>query len=196
MRAKNLYSALILSFLITVSGHANDENNNKKKPLNIIFFLADDMRWDAMRCAGNKIIKTPNLDNLANSGVMFSNAFVTTSICAISRASILTGQYASKHGINDFRTSLSSNALSKTYPILMRNAGYHTGFIGKYGIGHTVEGVAKEFDYFWGTARQPDFENIDEDGNFIHYTDRIKKTYCTIFRGTGKKQAILFVCQF
>jgi arylsulfatase A-like enzyme len=172
-----LYLLCSISLALAFNGNANKLKTEKVKPSspNIIFFLADDMRWDAMGCAGNEIVQTPNLDNLANSGIMFNNTFVTTSICAISRASILTGQYASKHGINDFSTSLSSEALSNTYPVLMRNAGFHTGFIGKYGIGQTVGEVEKEFDYFWGTASQPDFENTDDDGNFIHYTDWVEK---------------------
>lgn len=60
---------------------------------NIIFLLADDMRWDAMSCAGNQVLNTPGLDELAAHGIRFENTFVTTSICCISRASILTGQY-------------------------------------------------------------------------------------------------------
>jgi len=64
----------------------------KRQP-NIIFLLTDDHRADAMGCAGNPIIQTPNMDALAASGVRFTNAFVTTSICASSRASIFTGQW-------------------------------------------------------------------------------------------------------
>src|SRR5271166_713175 len=59
---------------------------------NIVFLLADDLRWDALGCMGNRIIQTPHVDALAKRGVLFRNAFVTTSICAVSRASILTGQ--------------------------------------------------------------------------------------------------------
>ena len=63
-----------------------------KKPPNIIFLLTDDQRWDTMGCTGNPIIQTPNMDAMANDGVRFTNAFVTTSICASSRASIFSGQ--------------------------------------------------------------------------------------------------------
>ena len=60
---------------------------------------------------GNSIIQTPHLDELARRGILFRNAYVTTAICAVSRASLLTGQYQSRHGINDFNTSLSADAL-------------------------------------------------------------------------------------
>src|SRR3546814_16337124 len=64
----------------------------KDKP-NIVFLLADDLRWDAMGATGNSIIQTPNLGRMAGEGLLFRNAYVTTSICAVSRASILSGQY-------------------------------------------------------------------------------------------------------
>lgn len=78
---------------------------------NIIFLLTDDHRWDALGVMGNSIIQTPHLDELARRGILFRNAYVTTAICAVSRASLLTGQYQSRHGINDFNTSLSADAL-------------------------------------------------------------------------------------
>ena len=67
---------------------------------NLLILLTDDQRWDAMGCAGNSIIQTPELDRLAEEGVLFTNAFVTSSICAASRASIFTGQFERSHGCN------------------------------------------------------------------------------------------------
>src|SRR5580700_7000475 len=71
-----------------------------KKP-NVIIIITDDMRWDCMSCAGHKHLKTPNLDRLAKQGVRFKNAFCTTSLCSPSRASILSGMYAHRHGVRD-----------------------------------------------------------------------------------------------
>src|SRR6185503_15508927 len=71
---------------------------------NFIFLLADDLRLDALGCYGNGLVQTPHLDRLAAEGVRFTNHFVTTSICNVSRASILSGQYARRHGITDFAT--------------------------------------------------------------------------------------------
>jgi arylsulfatase A-like enzyme len=124
------------------------------RPVNIVFLLADDLRWDALGCAGNRIIRTPNIDRLAREGVRFTNAFVTTSICAVSRASIFSGQYARRHGINDFATPFSDAAWAQTYPALLRKAGYRTGFIGKFGVGKDVKPLAAAFDYWRGLPGQ------------------------------------------
>jgi arylsulfatase A-like enzyme len=139
---------------------------------NIIFILTDDQRWDALGAAGNSIIHTPNLDQLAHKGILFKNAYVTTSICCVSRASLLSGQYESRHKINDFATDFTSQALNNTYPLLLKNAGYAIGFVGKYGIGN--HHPSKYFDY-WSCSEkgQPDYILIDKSGNKIHNTDSV-----------------------
>ena len=119
---------------------------------NIIFFLTDDMRWDSMGCVGNPIVQTPNLDRLATEGTLFRNCFCTTSICAVSRASFLTGQYERRHRIDDFDKPLTPDAFAKTFPALLRGRGYHTGFVGKYGIGKNLP--KDGFDVFDGFAGQ------------------------------------------
>src|SRR4051812_49255169 len=81
---------------------------------NILFILADDQRCDSLGCTGNKLAQTPNVDQLAARGTLFRNAFVTTSICCVSRASIFSGQYESRHGIGDFKTPFSATAFSNT----------------------------------------------------------------------------------
>ena len=123
---------------------------------NVLFLLVDDWRWDAVGCMGNKIVKTPHIDGLAKDGVLFKNAFVTTSICSVSRASILTGQWERRHGIVDFATGLTPEQWTETYPGLMRKAGYRTGFVGKYGVGNPQVTAAKaaDFDYWKGQPGQ------------------------------------------
>lgn len=140
-------------------------------PPNIIFLLTDDQRWDAAGFMGNDIVQTPHLDSLASKGTVFENAYVTTAICAISRASILTGQYASRHGILDFSTSLSDSAFQKTYPARLQQAGYYTGFVGKYGIG-TLDSITarQRFDQWYGFNGQGKYEHTDADGNYRHLT--------------------------
>jgi arylsulfatase A-like enzyme len=148
----------------------------EKEPVkpNIIILLTDDHRWDALGVMGNPIIQTPNLDKLARQGILFRNAYVTTSICAVSRASILTGQYQSRHHINDFKTSLRPEALKNTYPILLKEAGYKIGFIGKYGVGNPGDQPRDQYD-FWDCSLkgQPDYELTDENGNYLHHTDKV-----------------------
>jgi arylsulfatase A-like enzyme len=119
---------------------------------NIVFLLTDDQRWDTLGCVGNRVIRTPNIDRLAEQGAVFDNHFVTTAICMASRASIFTGLYSACHRINDFRTSFTPEQYARTYPELMRNAGYYTGFIGKYGVGDTMP--AGSFDYWRGFPGQ------------------------------------------
>ena len=68
---------------------------------NILFILLDDLRWDALGYAGHPYVKTPQIDRIANEGVNFKNAFCTTSLCSPSRASLLTGVYAHKHGVTN-----------------------------------------------------------------------------------------------
>ncbi len=143
-------------------------SKGQQKPPNIIFLLTDDQRWDALGCAGNSIIQTPNIDALADDGAMFSNAFVTTSICCTSRASIFSGQYARRHGIHGFSSPFSTQALNNTYPLLLKQAGYQTGFIGKWGVGNTMP--ESSFDYWKGIPGQPKYEQTDSQGNPKHLT--------------------------
>lgn len=97
---------------------------------NIIFILTDDHRWDAFSCMGHPFLKTPNLDRIASEGILFENAFVTTSLCSPSRASFLTGQYAHQHGVvNNFTPWDNRNV---TFIELIKKAGYDTAFIGKW----------------------------------------------------------------
>src|SRR5262245_58576886 len=123
----------LLSLIVLAVPVPAAEPKGKDTPLNVVFVLADDFRWNALGCSGDKIIQTPHLDRLAAQGVQFRNSFVTTSICAVSRASIFSGQYARRHGINDFVTPFPAEAWALTYPALLRKAGYRTGFIGKFG---------------------------------------------------------------
>ena len=112
-------------------------------PPNILFLLADDWRGDTLGCAGS-VVRTPHLDALAKRGVRFTECRVTTSICCVSRATLLTGQHMARHGIDRFGLPLSPEAWAQTYPALLRQAGYHTGFVGKFGVGKIGE---KAFDF-------------------------------------------------
>jgi len=101
---------------------------------NIVFILTDDQRWDALGVAGNQIIKTPQMDELANKGVYFKNAFSTTPICAASRASILTGLYERTHNYTFQQPALQSQYTNLMYPKILKDNGYHVGFYGKLGV--------------------------------------------------------------
>jgi arylsulfatase A-like enzyme len=133
---------------------------------NIVFLLTDDQRWDTLGAMGNSIIQTPNVDRLAREGVVFDNCFVTTSICMTNRACIFTGQYAARHGIWDFKTSFPPEQLARTYPARLKQAGYHVGFIGKWGVGKPPDGL---FDYNRGWPGQNRFYEKIQGGDPFTY---------------------------
>lgn len=109
-----------------------------RKPRNIIFILTDDQRFDALGfLRGQSFLKTPNLDALAQRGVYLPNAFVTTALCAPSRASILTGMYAHRHRVVDNDSVLPGNLIY--FPQYLQHAGYETAFIGKWHMGGHID---------------------------------------------------------
>ncbi len=158
------------------------EPNN---PPNIVFILADDLRADALGCAGNRIVRTPNIDALASRGVYFKNSFVTTSICCVSRASFFSGQYERRHGIGDFATPFKQEAWAKTYPALLKKAGYRTGFIGKFGVGNAknIAAMEKEFDYWKGLPGQAGPFLDPKDPTKPHATARFGEQALEFLRG-------------
>lgn len=101
---------------------------------NIVFLLTDDQRFDAMSCAGNPIIRTPEMDKLAAQGLRFTNMFATTPISAASRASILTGMYERAHGFTFSTPPLAHEFINTSYPVQLRKSGYYTGYYGKLGV--------------------------------------------------------------
>lgn len=117
---------------------------------NIIFILSDDHRWNFMGCAGHPWLKTPGMDRMARGGVLFQNAFVTTSLCSPSRASILTGRYAHAHGVMDNVTPLAPGLA--TFPQVLQKNGYRTGFIGKWHMGGAGDDPQPGFGH-WASFR-------------------------------------------
>ncbi len=97
--------------------------------LNVLFIISDQHRSDHMSCAGNKILKTPNLDRLASEGVRFTNAFCTNPMCMPNRATLLTGLYPNTHGVRSNGMILSKNIPTITKTLVKR--GWHTIAIGK-----------------------------------------------------------------
>ncbi len=137
---------------------------------NIVFLLADDLRYDGLGYTGNRVIRTPALDALAAEGTVFDSAYVTTSICSVSRASILSGQYGRRHDLWGFGGGFDSVAFAKTYPARLRAAGYRTGFIGKYGVGEYAY-ASRQFDFWAGFDGQGSYAGrTGRDGRPIHLT--------------------------
>ncbi len=134
---------------------------NPPKP-NIIFIFSDDHALNAISAYGSPHIKTPNIDRIANEGVIFKNAFCTNSICAPSRAVLLTGKYNHLNGQVDNRTSTVMNTRQPSFPKYLQEQGYKTSWIGKWHISNTP----RYFDYWkvlpgQGHYYNPDFIEMD-----------------------------------
>ncbi len=155
---------------------------------NIIYLMTDDQRFDSLGCMGNRIIQTPNIDIMAAQGVVFDNAFVTTAICMTSRACVLTGQYAARHGIWEFEKDFTPQQLSETYIGQLKGAGYRIGFIGKWGVGHP-NSAAAIFDFnrgFPGQSRY--FEGDVKEKKGRHLTAKMGDQAVEFLRGCDSAQ--------
>ena len=125
-----------------------------------------------MGCAGHPILKTPTMDGLARKGVRFENMFVTTSICAASRATLFTGLYERTHKFTFGTPPIAPEFCDISYPVLLRAAGYRTGFAGKFGVSVPRDRLARMFDSFKPLGRNPYFKK-QPDGSLrgIWHTD-------------------------
>lgn len=140
-----------------------------EQPPNFLFIVTDDQRHDMLGTV-HPFLETPHMDQLAEDGVRFQNAFVTTPICAASRASLLTGMYERTHGFTFGTPPLDSDHLDQSYPALLKRAGYQSAFIGKFGVGIEPGMEDSLFHVFQTFAAHPYFRE-DEQGVMRHLTD-------------------------
>ena len=141
---------------------------------NVVFILTDDMRWDAMSCAGHPLLKTPHIDRLAAEGARFTNAFVTTSLCSPSRASLLSGLYAHAHGILNNFTDFPADLPS--WPRRLHEAGYETAYIGKWHMGEQEDRPRPGFDFWMSHKGQGNY--FDNEFN-VNGRREVRKGYYT-----------------
>jgi len=181
----------VLSGLCFLSNFRIQENNKpEEKKLNIVFLLADDLRWNSLGCMGNPMLQTQNIDALSRNGIRFTNACVTTSVSWVSRATLLTGQYMSRHKKRG-GGPLSKEAFSQTYPAILKKAGYWTGYVGKYDVGKIKE---NDFDY---SVEYADIHWLpDGKGDSIHITAKNEKDALYFLKNRPKEKPFLLSVGF
>jgi arylsulfatase A-like enzyme len=128
---------------------------------NLVVIVVDDLRWDEFHAGGHPYLETPNIDRLASEGALFVNSFHAVPLCSPNRATLLTGQFPSRHGIIDnLARDLASHHLH-TFPMALQAAGYRTAFLGKWHMGNDPT-PRPGFDYWvampgQGHAVDPEF---------------------------------------
>ena len=154
------FLTLILFILSSTAWAQSNQAPTTKRP-NIVFIMSDDHAYQAISAYSNRLIETPNIDRIAKMGMRFTNATVTNSICAPSRATILTGKHSHLNGKidNDF----PFDTTNVTFPQLFQEAGYQTAMFGKLHFGNAPKG----FDQYkilpgQGSYYNPDFITKNE----------------------------------
>ncbi|WP_298338930.1 sulfatase-like hydrolase/transferase [uncultured Algibacter sp.] len=178
MFKKSYFLVLFTLFCVVNVIKAQQQNNNEKP--NIIFILTDDQRFDAIGYAGNEFVETPQMDDLAKSGTYFNTAIVTTPICAASRASLFTGLHERAHNFNFQTGNVREAYMANSYPTVLKNNGYYTGFFGKYGVRYND--LDKQFDEYESYDRNNQYK--DRRG---YYYKTIDNDTVHLTRYTGQK---------
>ena len=154
---QRFWSLIVLVITASIADEARaDHRADATKPRNVVLILSDDHRYDFLGCAdGPAFLETPNLDRMAKTGAHVRNAFVSTSLCSPSRASILTGRYAHRHGVIDNQRPVPEGTVF--FPEHLRTNGYRTAFIGKWHMGHDHDDPRPGFDHWVSFRGQGDY---------------------------------------
>jgi arylsulfatase A-like enzyme len=207
---------LIWIFMLSASLQANE----KQKP-NIVFILADDLGYTDLGCYGNPFHKTPFLDSLARSGILFTQAYSTSPVSSPSRAAILTGRHPARLHLTNFLTGNKTDTASPVLPApwknylssdevtlaeLLREQGYSTGIVGKWHLGNadSLTAAAQGFDYDRIIARNGlDYYNyaiaeknrvIFEDTGSVYLTDKLTDYALEFISSVNNKPFFLYMC--
>jgi len=147
--------AVPLGLWLTCLNTGCNNQPTKQKPPNILFIMSDDHAYQAISAYGYGLNSTPNIDRIAKEGAIFTRAFVTNSICAPSRAVMLTGKFSHRNGKIDNEVPFDWNQMS--FPKLLQQNGYQTALIGKIHL----DGIPQGFDYWNVLPGQGEYYNPD-----------------------------------
>jgi arylsulfatase A-like enzyme len=160
MNIKIIFASLLLGVLASCSC-----DSNKEQKTNIIFIMSDDHAYQAISAYGSDLLETPNIDRLAEQGMLFNRAFVANSICSPSRATLLTGKFSHLNSVKDNIDVFDSSQV--TFPKILQQNGYQTAIIGKWHLKSEPTG----FDYW---------KVLPGQGNYYHPEFRTPKGIETI----------------
>lgn len=171
MRNKNHYLIAALLVLGIYSCSQKEETQADKRP-NILFIMSDDHAYQAISAYDDKLLQTPNIDRIADEGMLFTNACVSNSICAPSRATILTGKHTHINGKIDNLMPFDTSQV--TFPQIFQQEGYQTAMFGKLHFGNNPKGV-DEFMILPGQGYylNPDFNTPRGDTTIMGYVTDI-----------------------
>ncbi|MDA0348696.1 MAG: sulfatase [Verrucomicrobia bacterium] len=150
-----LFKIVIPISLLLLSACTSQAENEKP---NIIFFFTDDQAYDTLGSYGNPDVKTHNIDKLGSQGVIFDRHYDTTAICMASRANVMTGLYEYKSGTNFMHGPMSNAIWNQSFPKLLKQAGYRTGFGGKFGFPVVSDPTKGGNENKWENIPDEDFD--------------------------------------
>ena len=161
--------------------------NAAEKP-NIVFLFADDQNTLSVGCYGNDEVQTPNMDQLARDGLVFDRHYNTTAICMASRANVFTGMYEYKTGTNFTHGNMKPEVWQRSYPVLLREAGYLTAFAGKFGLEVEGKGLCEDDFDLWGGGPGQTFYETSKNESMAKYAE--KYPHSTLSYGAFGQDAI------
>jgi arylsulfatase A-like enzyme len=191
-----LVIVLISSLLSCVNNNkTNSSINTQAEQPNIIFIMTDDHAYQAISAYGSKLMQTPNIDRLANEGMLFNKGYVTNSICSPSRAVALTGKFSHLNGVRDNLDVFDSTQV--TFPKILRKKGYQTAIVGKWHLKSEPTG----FDYWkvlpdQGHYYDPEFRTpqgmVKEEGYVTDVTTDLAINYLDSIRNQEKPFLLMY----